>query len=128
MAPKKSLGIQNGYRDDDEFNFKIQMPATVAFVPTTNAIRAFESLSENFQFNAPAQAIIVYFEDTHIGRLHPGGQCRDPLFPITVWNMYEQTLQGLPRSNNAVEGWHHSFQANVGGCHLNFWKFIDILK
>ena len=55
----------------------------------------------------------------------PGGQRRDPLFPITVWNMYEQTLQGLPRTNNTVEGWHRSFQANVGGCHLNF---INILK
>ena len=42
--------------------------------------------------------------------------------------MYEQTLQGLTRTNNAVEGWHRSFQANAGGCHPNFWKFIDILK
>ena len=40
----------------------------------------------------------------------------------------KQTLQGLPRTNNAVEGWHRSFQANVGGCHPNFWKFTDILK
>ena len=42
--------------------------------------------------------------------------------------MYEQTFQGLPRTNNAVKGWHRSFQASVGGCHPNFWKFIDILK
>ena len=124
----QSLGLQNRYRDDDEFNLKIRMLAAVAFVPTTDVIRAFESLSENLPLDAPAQAIIDYFEDTYIGRLRPGGQRRDPLFPITVWNMYEQTLQGLPRTNNAVEGWHRSFQANVGGCHPNFWKFIDILK
>ena len=42
--------------------------------------------------------------------------------------MYEHTLQGHPRNKNAVEGWHRSFQASVGGCHPNFWKFIDILK
>ena len=93
-----------------------------------HVIRAFESLSENFPLDAPVQAIIDYFEDTYIGRLRPGGQCRDSLLPVTVWNMYAQTLQGLPRTNNAVEGWHRSFQANVGGCHPNFWKFIDILK
>ena len=104
------------------------MLAAVAFIPTTDAIRAFESLSENLPLDAPAQAIIDYFEDTYTGRLRPGGQRRDSLFPITVWNMYEQTLQGLPPTNNTVEGWHCSFQANVGGCHLNFWKFIDILK
>ena len=34
----------------------------------------------------------------------------------------------LPRTNNAVEGWHRSFQANVGAYHPNFWRFIDILK
>ena len=42
--------------------------------------------------------------------------------------MYNQTLDDLPRTNNAVEGWHRSFQANVGAYHPNFWKFIDILK
>ena len=100
----------------------------MAFVSTTDVIRAFESLSENFPLDAPAQAIIDYFEDTYIGRLRPGGQRRDLLFPITAWNMCEQTLQGLLRTNNAVEGWHRSFQANVRGCHSDFWKFIDILK
>ena len=50
---KKSLGLQNGNRDDDEFNFKIRMLAAVAFVPTTDVIRAFESLSENFPLDAP---------------------------------------------------------------------------
>ena len=39
-----------------------------------------------------------------------------------------QTLDDLPRTNNAVKGWHCSFQANVGAYHPNFWKFIDILK
>ena len=42
--------------------------------------------------------------------------------------MYNQTLDDLPRTNNAVEGWHRSFEANVGATHPNFWKFMDILK
>ena len=42
--------------------------------------------------------------------------------------MYNQTLDDLPRTNNAVEDLHRSFQANVGAYHPNFWKFIDILK
>ena len=100
----QSLGLQNGYRDDDEFNLKIRMLAAVAFVLTTDVIRAFESLSDNFPLDAPARATIDYFKHTYVGRLRPGGQRRDPLFPSTVWNMYEQTLQGLSRTNNAVDG------------------------
>ena len=60
--------------------------------------------------------------------MRPGGHRRVPLFDLGLWNMYNQTLDDLPRTNNAVEGWHRSFQANVGAYHPNFWKFIDILK
>ena len=77
--------------------------------------------------NVHIQAVIDYFEDTYIGRLRPGGH-RVPLFDLGLWNMYNQTLDDLPRTNNAVEGWHRSFQANVGAYHPNFWKFIHILK
>ena len=51
-----------------------------------------------------------------------------PLFDLALWNMYDQTIGDLPRTNNAVEGWHRRFQANVGAYHPNVWKFIDILK
>ena len=67
-------------------------------------------------------------EDTYIRRLRPGGHRRAPLFDLAFWNMYDQTIGDLPRTNNAVEGWHRRFQANVGAYHPNFWKSIDILK
>ena len=55
-------------------------------------------------------------------------QAVKPLFDLALWNMYDQTIGDLLRTNNAVEGWHRRFQANVGAYHPNFWKFIDILK
>ena len=51
-----------------------------------------------------------------------------PLFDLALWNMYDQTIEDLLRTNNAVECWHRRFQANVGAYHPNFWKCIDILK
>ena len=51
-----------------------------------------------------------------------------PLFDLALWNMYDQMIGDLLRTNNAVEGWYQRFQANVGAYHPNFWKFIDILK
>ena len=71
--------------------------------------------------------VVDYFEDTYIGRLRPCGHAEQPLFDLALWNMYDQTIGDLLRTNNAV-GWHRRFQANVGAYHANFWKFIDILK
>ena len=51
-----------------------------------------------------------------------------PLFDLALWNMYDQTIGYLLRTNNAVEGWHRRVQANVGAYHPNLWRFIDILK
>ena len=88
--------------------------------------RARESVADEFPLDA--QEVIDYFEDTYIGRLRPGGHRRAPLFDLALWNMYDQMTGDLSRTNNAVEGWHRRFQANVGAYHPNFWNFIDILK
>ena len=87
---------------------------------------ARESVADEFPLDA--QEVIDYFEDTYVGRLRPGGHRRAPLFNLALWNMYNQTIGDLPRTNNAVEGWHRRFQANIGAYHPNVWKFIDILK
>ena len=114
----QSLGVQIRYKDDEAFAHKVCMLAALAFVPEPDVIIAFEAVSEDLPLNG--QAVIDYFEDTYIGRLRSGGHCRVPLFNLGLWNMYNQTLDDLPRTNNAVEGWHRSFQANVGAYHPNF--------
>ena len=35
---------------------------------------------------------------------------------------YDRVQNDLPRTNDAVEGWHKSFNTNIGGHHVNFWK------
>ena len=102
------------------------MLAALAFVPLLDVIDAFESVADEFPLDA--QEVIDYFEDTYSGRLRPGGHRRAPLFDLALWKMYDQMIGDLPRTNNAVEGWHRRFQANVGAYQPNFWKFIDILS
>ena len=103
----QSLGLQVRHKDGEDFAHKVRMLAALAFVPEPDVINALKAASEDFSLDA--QAVIDYFEDTYIGRLHPGGHRRVPLFQLGLWNMYNQTLDDLPRTNNAVEGWHRSF-------------------
>ena len=97
----QSLGLQVRYKDDEDFAHKVRMLAALAFVPEPDAMIAFEAVSEDFPLDG--QAVIDYFEDTYIGRVRPGGHRRVPLFDLGLWNMYNQTLDDLPRTNNAVE-------------------------
>ena len=81
------------------------------------------------QLNIPESAeLSFYFENTYIGRTLPGGTQVAPLFSIDVWNHHHDVSQGIPRTTNAVEAWHRSYNATIGYHHPNIWKFIGALK
>ncbi|KAL4152975.1 hypothetical protein QTP88_000808 [Uroleucon formosanum] len=42
--------------------------------------------------------------------------------------MFDAVIQGSPRTNNAVEGWHRAFNSALGANHVTVWKFINMLK
>ena len=44
------------------------------------------------------------------------------------WNCHDAVLQDLPRTNNAVEGWHRGFSELLGANHPSIWKFIEGLQ
>jgi hypothetical protein len=44
-----------------------------------------------------------------------------------MWNCYDNVINDQPRTNKAVEGWHHAFNASLG-CHATIWKFKSFLK
>ena len=73
-------------------------------------------------------ALVLYFERTYIGRTLPGGTHQAPLFPIYLWNFHIDTPFRLPRTTNAVEAWHRSFNATIGCRHPSIWKLITALK
>ena len=66
--------------------------------------------------------LILYFEGTYVGRTLPNGSYQQPLFSKEIWNYHFDVAYGLPRTTNAVEAWHRSFNATVGCHHPNIWK------
>ena len=53
-----------------------------------------------------AQPITDYFEDTYIGRQQRRGRRHPPPFAHGMWSVHNRVEQGLPCTNNHVEGWH----------------------
>ena len=65
-----------------------------------------------------------YWEDNYVGRLRRNRRA-NPLFPITMWNMRGRVADGLPRTNNSVEGWHNAFQSSVACHHPTVYTLVD---
>ena len=64
---------------------------------------------------------------TWVGQLRRGRR-QQPLFRISVWNCLQHTADGLPRTNNSIEGFHRGFSSAISCHHPTIWKFIDALK
>ena len=50
------------------------------------------------------------------------------LYPVSFWNIKKRVDEDLPRTNNAVEGFHSALRSSITCKHPNIWKFIAALK
>ena len=121
----KDNGLQVRYQQDAAFTLEVRMIAALAFVPGNDVNQYFNTLSG--QIDQSLQIILDYFEDNYIGVVRRGN-FRPPWFPYAMWDVHDRVQNDLLRTNNAVEGWHNSFNTNIGGHHVNFWKFLTVIK
>lgn len=129
---------ENGDGDDDTmFAYNLKLLLALAFVPEVHVIKAYTAIinmdffqyNEEKEFNTEIDELLTYFESTWIGSPLPRSQDKrkKPRFAINIWNMYGPTLQGLSRTNNAIEGWHNAISP-VFGTHPSIFKFIEKMK
>uniref|UniRef100_H3A845 MULE transposase domain-containing protein n=1 Tax=Latimeria chalumnae TaxID=7897 RepID=H3A845_LATCH len=119
----QELRLRQEYIDNEEMRTIIKMLPALAFVPPGDVTAAFENIY------APDNLIplLDYFEDTFVGRLHRGHRSR-PLFPVELWNICNRVCEGLPRSNNLMEGWHSVFNQSVSVAHPSIYALIKQFK
>jgi len=119
------LGYKVKYSTDGTFQNKIKMFCALAFLPEEDVIEGFQYLSEDEEI--PIE-FVSYFELNYIGVMRGRKRRDSPLYPVSFWNVNKRVTEGLPRTNNAVEGFHSALRSSVTCKHPNIWKFITALK
>ena len=46
---------------------------------------------------------------------------------MQLWNVYDRVIQGLPRSNNAIEEWHQTFDNRVSIKHPSITRLAKCI-
>lgn len=126
------VGLKLQYENSDQVRDYVRSLCALAFVPPGDVLEAFELLVEVM----PAEVdhldeLTTFFEHTYIrGRRQRGrGEIYGPaLFPIDKWNQHASATDGIARTTNSVEGWHHGLQSLFLCHHPTTWTFLDGLK
>lgn len=118
-------GLQQRYTEDSEFALQIRMMTALSVVPVADVEQAFNDLMDTSYYTAHKELLtpmVIYFEDTWIGRIVRMNRRKPALFPINLWNCYAYLEENIPRTNNSVEGRHNSFSSTLNVIHPSIWK------
>ena len=101
------------------------MVPALSFVPVHDVILVFDELCNHCGIDE--QAVLDYFETNYVGELRSDRRLL-PIFRQELWNMNNQVLKELHRTNNNLEGWHTRLSTMFRQTHPSIWEFINTLK
>jgi hypothetical protein len=124
------IGMKEAYETDDEIRGFIRCLPALAHVPPADVVEVFDLLADSAPQHEKLNEVLTYFEHTYIRgrRLHGrrrGEQYGPAIFPIERWNKNSVAVDGIARSTNVVEGWHHGLQSLFMCSHPSMWTFFD---
>ena len=127
-----SNGMAQKYSDhgNNVLRSVVNKHVCLAFIPPNDVIELFEEIQNSVEDSNDddIHAFLGYFESSFIGRLRRNGQRGQARHPIEKWNQNSNVLTGSNRTNNSVEGWHHSLSTICSCDHPSFAKFLSVIK
>ncbi|CAB4480039.1 unnamed protein product [Rhizophagus irregularis] len=128
----QSCGLAIRYGNDEQYILKYIRLFALAFLPSQEIPDAFDTL----KLVMPQEANIVtqWFEENYVRgkirqHLRNGSTTRSaPLFPPSLWSVYDSMETGVPRTQNVAEAWHHRWNTLVGQSHAGIYTIIKELQ
>ena len=113
------------YNTDTVLRNQVSLLFALPYVHPEHVFEAFLMIKQQ---STPALAnVLKYFERMYVGRLTRRGVSQ-PSFSHLFWNLSYRALFGIPRTNNAVEGFHNKFRCIIGAPHPPLSLFMRKLS
>jgi hypothetical protein len=126
------VGLKTVYESDDAVRGYVRCLPALAFVPVDDVVEAFDLLADTMPDDIEHLAELTsFFEHTYVrGRRQRGPTARyaPAMFSPDRWNQHTAGVDGVARTTNAVEGWHHGLQSLFLCHHPTMWTFLTGLK
>ena len=122
------LGLTQLYTNDDNFKHFCGMIDGLAFLPIQDVGRGMELLRQPRVLHPDAIDLLNYFDQTYVSGTLIENRIVPPVFPPELWNVYHETTNNFPRTNNFSEAWNLKFQVLVARMHPTIWKSINAIQ
>lgn len=118
------------FNKEEGFACSLKHLMALALVPKEKVHEYFDIIIAENLIPDQANEFVQYFEKYYIGRPDDDrpGRRKDPVFKLSLWNCHQLAAEERPKTNNAMEGWHHSFHEQFQYTHPNIFKFIKAIK
>ena len=140
----QELGLAQLYKDNNEVKVFCGMLDALAFLPVNDVQAGMSYIRDHVpdvDSKDALQTLINYFDSTYVSgtvrkiqRPSNGDGLivrlrRIPaVFPPSLWNVHDATVNGKARTNNQCEGWNNGFAHMVGHSHPSVWVLIQALQ
>jgi hypothetical protein len=119
-ALRKRLGTEGLLTlsdEDEKFHNLIKYIWALAYLPKEHVIPIWqtfirEKISEGLKdwgedWSTEVKAYLKYIDSNWLGELNTRTKARKkPAYPMEMWNKFQATIEGQPRTNNMVEGYN----------------------
>ena len=121
------LGMKSDIESNIDFSTAVLCLPALSYVPSDCVVEAFELLADSMPHHDHMDELISFFEHTYIRGRRRGNSNSypQPLFPIAQWNHFDNAVDGIARTTNAVEGWHYALQCLFQCSHPTMWTFLN---
>ena len=124
----QDVGLAALYVQDPEVRKRVKSLLSLAFLRPAEVASTFDEIFDEYNDDPRLDELFGYFEATYVGRKPNRGPRRRPRYSIESWSVRARTLQGIPRTNNKVEGFHRGLQSMFDGPKPTMWRFLTGLK